>query len=391
MINKWMSRIAKERPVGTTINNRILEQLEGLFQKMAYEVKSLPFPCFTWHKSHSFIVVDGKKYPVMPSPFSRFYRDEAEWGTAGSLKELKSLDCRKKIVFLHSQLTKASLQPKDYPFYYPNEHKELIDALEDSGVAAIVAVTGEHPIYGLKPFYLFEDGNFKVPSAYISYEEWKKMKPVFKSNSLKLVIDSHIEQVRSRQLIAQKEAKNAKGNILVCAHMDSKYETPGALDNAAGLVMMMQTMELLKKENLNYAIDFVPFNSEEYYEATGELIYLNDCKRKNKEFALVINIDSVGHVGSGIALSTCNMDSRFAAILEKLCDDHPMVAKGPEWYSGDHAIYAFKCVASLAVTSQDFFSGGLKRTHTPKDIKDMVDYETLALGAKFIAKLLRAL
>ena len=153
----------------------------------------------------------------------------------------------------------------------------------------------------------------------------------------------------------------------------------------------MQTMELLKKENLNYAIDFVPFNSEEYYEATGELIYLNDCKRKNKEFALVINIDSVGHVGSGIALSTCNMDSRFAAILEKLCDDHPMVAKGPEWYSGDHAIYAFKCVASLAVTSQDFFSGGLKRTHTPKDIKDMVDYETLALGAKFIAKLLRAL
>lgn len=183
------------------------------------------------------------------------------------------------------------------------------------------------------------------------------MKPVFKSNSLKLVIDSHIEQVRSRQLIAQKEAKNAKGNILVCAHMDSKYETPGALDNAAGLVMMMQTMELLKKENLNYAIDFVPFNSEEYYEATGELIYLNDCKRKNKEFALVINIDSVGHVGSGIALSTCNMDSRFAAILEKLCDDHPMVAKGQEWYSGDHAIYAFKGVASLAVTSQDFFSG----------------------------------
>lgn len=294
-------------------------------------------------------------------------------------------------MFLHSQLTKASLQPKDYPFYYPNEHKELIDALEDSGVAAIVAVTGEHPTYGLKPFSLFEDGNFKVPSAYISYEEWEKMKPVFKNNSLKLVIDSHIEQVRSRQLIAQKEAKNAKGNILVCAHMDSKYETPGALDNAAGLVMMMQTMELLKKENLNYAIDFVPFNSEEYYEATGELIYLNDCKRKNKEFALVINIDSVGHVGSGIAVSTYNMDSRFAAILEKLCDDHPMVAKGPKWYSGDHAIYAFKGVASLAVTSQDFFSGGLKRTHTPKDIKDTVDYETLALGAKFIAKLLRAL
>uniref|UniRef100_S0DD92 Putative aminopeptidase n=1 Tax=termite gut metagenome TaxID=433724 RepID=S0DD92_9ZZZZ len=89
---------------------------------------------------------------------------------------------------------------------------------------------------------------------------------------------------------------------MVCAHMDSKYDTPAALDNAAGLALMIRTMDFLKDYELDYNIEFVPFNSEEYFGVTGELIYLDDCKQRGNTPDLVINMDSPGHIVKKISM-----------------------------------------------------------------------------------------
>lgn len=65
-------------------------------------------------------------------------------------------------------ITKAPLSPKDYPFYYPDEHKNIITLLEQKQPAAIIAVTGPTTLNGKDPFPLFEDGNFLIPSASIN-------------------------------------------------------------------------------------------------------------------------------------------------------------------------------------------------------------------------------
>lgn len=57
-------------------------------------------------------------------------------------------------------------------------------------------------------------------------------------------------------------------------------------------------MEYMKDYDLCYNIEYVPFNSEEHFGAAGELAYRQDCKQKNIDFKLVINIDSPGHIGS---------------------------------------------------------------------------------------------
>lgn len=391
MINELMKVIAKERPVGTQENSMLINYLEKLFADMDYSTRSLPFNCLVWSKDNSTVNISGQKYDISPSPFSKPFSGAAQCIIVGSLDELKEADSRGKILILQNELTKTSMQPKDYPFYYPDEHREIINMLENSGAIAILTVTGKHPIYELNPFYFFEDGNFILPSAYISVDVWKEIEPHLKGEDIKLHIGSRNDSATSYQLIARKAAKDAIRNIMVCAHMDSKYNTPAALDNAAGLALMIRTMDFLKDYKLDYNIEFIPFNSEEYFGATGELIYLEDCKQRGNAPDLVINMDSPGHFGSKIAVSSYNVDPNISRLLDSLSCNHQNISAGPEWYSGDHVIYSMKGVPSIAIASTDFYEGGLMYAHTQKDTLDTVDCNLLECGAKFLAEFLKSI
>jgi len=188
------------------------------------------------------------------------------------------------------------LQPKDYPFYYPDEHKAIIDCLEAKSPCAVIAVTGETIMSGLKPFYLIEDGNFHIPVASLDKEVFAGIADKIYEKEVELAIISQNKNETAYQLIASKKAAEPKGTIVICAHMDSKYNTDGALDNAFGVVTMLYAAKEIKADNYN--IDIVPFNTEEYYDPQGELIYLDYLKKSGEDVSLLINIDTVAHTGS---------------------------------------------------------------------------------------------
>jgi len=391
ILNELLKMFSKERPVGTKANDEMIDYLEHQFVDMGYAVRSLPFDCLVWDSGNSTLEINGQVYELSASPFSKPYTGTAQYVVVGSLDELKQTDCRGKIIILYGELTKTPLQPKDYPFYYPDKHKEIIITLEESGALAVIVATAKHPLYRLEPFYMFEDGNFAIPSAYFSAELLQNIQRGSDSDLGNVIINSQNKKVGSRQLIAQKSAKDCNGTIMVCAHMDSKYNTPGALDNAAGLLMMVRLMEYMKNYGLRFNVEYVPFNSEDYFGATGELAYLKDCKQNNTDFKLVINMDSPCHVGSKVAVSTYNFDKNMSSLLDGLLKEHMQVVQGADWYSGDHVIYAMNGLPSIAITSSDFFEGGLKDVHTPKDTADTVDCNLIDSGAVFLAALLKAI
>ena len=387
-ILKVMKTIAVERPAGTAANNRILDYLNEQFRQWGFGIRSLPFDCLKWQYGDSCLNLDGRKITIHPSPFSQPFRGCADIVTAGSLNDLKNQDCRGKIIALVDAIAQNSIQPKEYPFYYPAEHKELIDILETSGAAAVLAVTGEHPVYGLDPFYMFEDGNFLLPSAYISAAVWRDIERLTESGPAHMVIDSQNVDAVSRQLIAAKHSGESRGTIVVCAHMDCKYGVPGALDNGAGLVMMMRIMELIKNKVLSYDVEFVPFSSHEYFGATSELVYHQDSRQRGMVPALVINLDCPAHAGSSVAVSSFNLSDNVRQTTERLFQKYPLVSPGEIWYSGDHAPYAAQGIPCLAVASSDFFTGGLKTVHTKNDTLDTVDPILIEAGAVYLAELL---
>ena len=276
------------------------------------------------------------------------------------------------------------MQPKDYPFYYPDEHKAIIDCLEAKSPCAVIAVTGETIMSGLKPFYLIEDGNFHIPVASLDKEVFAGIADKIYEKEVELAIISQNKNETAYQLIASKKAAEPKGTIVICAHMDSKYNTDGALDNASGVVTMLYAAKEIKADNYN--IDIVPFNTEEYYDPQGELIYLDYLKKSGEDVSLLINIDTVAHTGSSVAVASINFNENDH-VLESSISSCPGIISGDPWYAGDHAIFAFGGTKCVLIYASDLFEGCLSYTHCPKDTTDLVDENLIKNAAGFICKL----
>lgn len=382
MVRDIMKNLLKERPVGSKNNRDILLYLENLMMKMGYDIKKLPFTCTTFETGESCLTLNDRRIEIQASPFSQPFEGSGRLVFVKSLEELETADCHDCILVVGGEMVATPLQPKEYPFYYPEEHRYLIELFERKQPAAIIAATGKHALCGLQPFPLFEDGNFLIPSAYVPEAMFEELQGNGKEGVARVSIQTKNKQQNSYQLVAQKRNKSNHGKIIVCAHMDTKYHTQGALDNAVGVVVLLEAAARLV--NSNYNIDIVPFNGEEYYEASGEVEYLKYISSRQDKVSLVINIDSPCHAGSKIAVSLYNFDDSAREVVGRLMQTQNEVVYGPEWYAGDHAAFAFREIPCMVLTSSDLFEGGLDNTHTMRDTLDTVDLSQVELAANFI-------
>ena len=382
MINDIMKNLLKERPVGSKNNMDILLYLEKMMVDMGYAVEKLPFTCTTWETGESYLTLNDKRIEIQASPFSQPFEGSGRLVFVRSLEELETEKCQDCIFVVGGELVTMPLQPKEYPFYYPDEHRCLIELFERIQPAAIIASTGKHALCGLQPFPLFEDGNFLIPSAYVPEAVFDELQCNDKDRTAWVSIQTINKQQNSYQLVAKKRNKRNHGRIIVCAHMDTKYHTQGALDNAVGVAVLIGVAARIVGSN--YDIDIVPFNGEEYYEASGEVEYLKYINSSQDRVSLVINIDSPCHAGSKIAVSLYNFDDPAKDVLDHLMQTQNEVVYGPEWYAGDHAAFAFRGIPCMVLSSSDLFEGGLDNTHTMRDTLDTVDLSQIELAVNFI-------
>lgn len=387
--NRLLELITRERPVGTETNEEVLNYLEQEFIDAGYGVTSLPFDCVVWKDKKSKMKIGNMEFNINTSPFSKPFNGNGKAVIIEYLKDLENQNLNGEIILLCGELTERPLQPKDFPFYYPDEDKTIISLLESQKPKAIICITGKSQLSGVNPFTMFEDGNFSIPSAYMSTEMLPQLRELINRNPfISLTINSENTMAKSRQLVAQKKAFNSKEKIVVCAHMDTKYGTLGALDNATGVTVLMEIMSYLKQVAYPINIDFVPFNSEEYFGANGEVNYFEYINNNEDKILLVINIDSPCHINSQSAISYYNLNENQQSTINSMIEIHQKIVKGDQWYAGDHCAFALKGIPCLAVTSSDLFEGALEYTHTPKDTLNIIDSEMITTTAKFLSEVI---
>ena len=379
-----LTRIAKPRPAGTVQNREITDYIGSYLENLGYETRKLPFNCKVWESQDSYLMIGGNKLTLHVNPFSESFTGTRRAILVRNLEELEKVECNDKILFLTEDLAKEPLQPKNYPFYYPDEHKAIIDCLEEKTPCAIIAVTGETSMSGLKPFPLIEDGNFHIPVASLDKEIFPEIEGEVRGKEIDLSIVSKNSIETAHQLIASKKVSDPKGTIAICAHMDSKYNTDGALDNASGAAAMLLAAKGI--ETNSYNIDILPFNSEEYYDPQGELIYLKDLEKEEKEISLLINIDTVAHVGSKVAVAYFNFKEKEQLKLDKIMNTSTNIVSGQPWYAGDHAPFVFGGTRCILISASDLFEGCLSYTHCPNDTIDLVDEKLIEDAAEYICK-----
>jgi aminopeptidase YwaD len=361
------------RQVGSAGNRQATDYFGGLMASMGYEVEYPQFDCIDWREDGARLSVEGESFEAYVSPYSLGCLLSAPLVVVSSVDELEAAEIAGQIVLLCGEIAKEQLMPKFFPFYSSAEHKYVIQLLEVKSPAAIIASTTEDPLVagGVSPFPLIEDGDFHIPSVYMTAQEGGRLRN-HAGKTVSLDVSSSRIPSSGCNVVAR-TSWSGERRIVFTAHIDSKVNTPGALDNASGVAILLLTAELLDEWRGRDALEFVAINGEDYYSAPGEVLYLEQNRASLDEILLNINMDGVGFRKGKTEYSFYECSAGIEEQVRKTFSAHKELVEGGVWYSGDHMVFALNNVPALALTSAQAMKGLAKVSHTPKDKPELVE------------------
>ena len=387
--NRYLHKLCVEIPdrrVGSPENRSATDFFAEVASNYGFEVEQPEFECMDWRGGEVELVAGGVRLEALPSPYSMGCRVEAPLTHAGSVGELEAVDSRGKILLLHGEIAREQLMPKNFVFYNPEVHQHIYRLLEAKAPLAIISATGRNPELagGMYPFPLIEDGDFDIPSVYMRDVDGERL---VEHTGEVISLVSRAERIPARGCNVVARKGNAASRLVFCAHIDSKPHTPGALDNATGCVALLLLAELLRDYEDEMGIEIVALNGEDYYAASGQMLYLGMNEGKMEAIRLAVNLDGAGYKHGRTAYSLYECPEGMSAAIHKAFAGRDEMVAGEAWYQSDHMIFVMSGRPAIAITSQHFVELFTDITHTPKDTPELADASKLVA----IAEALKAL
>lgn len=379
-----------DRRPGSRGNHLATEYAAAEFARTAWTVQEQEFHCLDWETDGGSARVGGSTLELTPSPYGLGVAASGPLRVIRSAESLKNEDLSGTITVLAGDLASEPLTPKAYPFYHSEKHTAILDSLERSAPAAVVAVTGRYPELcgALDPFPLIEDGNFTIPTANIRPADAALLLDG-EGLTASIGIRSERRPTTARNIIAYRGPRDHR--VTVTAHIDTKPGTPGAVDNAAGVAVLLLLADLLspaRHPHLPAGIELLAVNGEDHFAAPGEVAWLEANDGNLDAVSLLINIDGAGYCDGGSAFSLYNVDDQVTAHIKRSFADHADLTEGPAWYQSDHAIFAMQGRAALAITTERIAEMLAVLFHSPQDTPDKVDVNRIVSIATALESML---
>ena len=382
-----------ERCVGSNGNRKATFFFEKELSLRGWETEMAEFEAIDWEENGATLKSEEENFNVLVSPYSPGFRGEGELISASTIEELSKVNAKNKIIFLFGEIAREQLMPKNFIFYNPEEHQKIISVLENSGAKAIISATGRNAALagGVYPFPLIEDGDFDIPSVYMTEEEGLKLIP--KIGKI-VFLESLSKRIPGKGYnVIGKKGSNNSPKIVVTAHIDAKKGTPGAIDNATGVIVLLLLSDLLKDYNGNKLIEIVAFNGEDYYAVPGQMNYISRNKNNFNKILLNINIDGAGYKEGLSAFSLFNLPDEILQPAKEVINKYSGITEGIQWPQGDHSIFLQFGVPAIAVSSKWFIDNIADQdiTHTPKDNIEIVDCNKIVEISQALNTLIRSI
>ena len=376
------------RGVGSPGNRGATDFIVQTIGQWGYSIDTTQFNCLDFESGTSLLKFASCSYDLNVSPYSSGYSGSAKLVQVSTIEELADVNCYGKFLLVKGDLCMEQLMPKDYPFFYPDHHRAIHALLEVKHPAAIITATGKNPAMagGMYPYPLIEDGNFNIPSAYCTDVLGDEI-ATQAGNVVELNIDARRIPSTACNVIARKNPAAAE-KVVVCAHIDTKTTTPGALDNAAGVVVLLLLAEMLRQYHGQLGVEIIVFNGEDNYGAAGELDYLRRYGEQLDKVTMALNIDGAGYVEGKTAYSFYGCSEDLIENARTVFGGFDGITPGPEWFQGDHMVMAQNGVPAIAFTSELLGKLMADITHTPKDTPDKVDCAKLVELADAIRQMI---
>ncbi len=342
-----------ERCVGSDGNRQASLYFRDELLLSGWKTELQEFNAIDWKDGGASLKVEDQQFNALVSPYSTSFKGAAELVAATSVSELESLNSTGKIILLRGDIAREQLMPRNFVFYNPEEHQKIISLLDNSGAKALICATGR-----------------------------------------KVFLESVSERIPGNgyNVIGRKGTKDS-GKIVVTAHIDAKKGTPGAIDNATGVIILLLLADLLKDYEGEKMIELVALNGEDYYAVPGQMKYIAVNQGSFNTVMLNINIDGAGYKEGPSAFSLFDLPDNVDKATKSVMENFPAIKEGIKWPQGDHSIFLQYGIPAIAVSSKWFIDNISDQdiTHTPKDNPEIVDCNKLVEIARALDALVRKL
>ncbi|NLE76490.1 MAG: Zn-dependent exopeptidase M28 [Chloroflexi bacterium] len=376
------------RRVGSAGNRAATEWLAAELSALGWATETPRFECLDWHEQGANLTVAGQAFPVQASPYTLGICCQAPLVAAATVDELAAAEATDRVLLLRGQIAREQLMPKGYPFYNPEEHQQVYALVEGKQPRAVVCATSRNPQMAgaVYPFPLFYDGNFHIPSVYTTEQEGERL-AALAGQEAQLAMRAQRQPAHGCNVVARK-GRNAPRRAVLFAHIDTSVNTPGAVDNAAGVATLLLVAKLLKDYASDMQIELVAVNGEDDYSAAGELLWLAQNQGRLEEIGLGINLDALGFHRGRTAYSLYGCPPPLEQTIHAALAAHEGLMEGEPWYQSDHAVLMQKGVPALAVTSEGVGEILATVAHSQGDLPEVVDPQRLATASLALRDLL---
>jgi aminopeptidase YwaD len=367
------------RPSGSEGNHAAAKYIQCTFRAAGLDVEEQRYDCPAWQYGETWLALDGERLEAAANVFSPPCDVVAPAVAVGTVAELEAADLMGRIGILYGDLTKAPLAAKSW-FLKSERDAYVVQLLEEKGPAALVTVQA-------KPGSLerlIEDGEFPIPSVTVEAEvgltllQWDDP-----------VVHLHIESKRAPGWtcnVVGRKVRAEQPKIVLCAHYDTKIDTPGATDNGSGTAVLLTLAQLLSQRKYALGLEWVAFSGHESLPL-GDEEYLRRGEDLFGRIVAAINFDGVGNALGASSITTFVISQQFQECLTGLTQRYPGVVWVDPWPESNHSTFAWRDVPSIAIGS----AVGGNITHQRIDTIERVSPAKLAEAVSLIADVVESL
>jgi aminopeptidase YwaD len=362
------------RRVGAEGNRLATQFFADSIASFNFSVETPEFYCIDWRDQGAHLLTStGETFDVFSSPYTLSCEVKAPLMVVRTLEELQACKVGNSILLLVGEIAREQLMPKEFPFYNPKHHQQIYQLLESKEPLAIITATARNPELAgaLYPFPMIEDGDFNIPSVYMKDVDGDRLADYI-GQEIMLAIHSERIPATGQNVIGRMKPE-ASRKIVLCAHIDAKDNTPGALDNGTGVVVLMLLAELLQEYSGELGIELLAFNGEDHYSAQGHKEYLKAHLDKFPDILLAINTDVAGYIEGSSAFSLYGCSDPVETVIRQVMSGFESLIEGEQWFQSDHSVFIQQGCPAAAITSDRFMELSTHITHTPKDDLNLVE------------------
>lgn len=382
------------RPLGSAANARAVTYTARLLEAQGCLVTRQSFEVKGWEPTDSSLLINGVPVDHLVNPYSPDFSAEGTALRVESIEQLEGLAIRDRILLLTGEAAAETIMPKHFEFYNPAHHQRLTALLEGGGPSLVIAVRDQElpdnvtGVYGksvLEP--VFNDGDLNVPSVTVTKEalaRWTDSGPL----QISAWSEAQTPLRKSCNVVAY-VGDPALPQVLVTAHLDTFFNTPGAMDDATGIAFLAALAGSgIRPEG--YCIKLVAINGEDHYTYSGEKELMKALQDGGPPVLLAVNVDGLGFHGTEAGVSLYEVPDRLRRLLEKSIAKTQGVSLMAPWPQGDHMIFSMMGIPTIALASDPFETYLRECHHSPADTADRMDAAIVERAVQWLKTILEA-